>query len=68
MLGFHALADPDVTLRPADGEIAEAKWITRAELRKALARGDWGGRAPLLLPGRVSIARSMLDAWAAARP
>jgi NAD+ diphosphatase len=65
MIGFHALADPTVPLRPADGEIAEAKWITRAELRAALAHGDWGARAPLLLPGRVSIARSMLESWAA---
>jgi NAD+ diphosphatase len=65
MIGFHALADPSVPLRPADGEIAEAKWITRAELRAALAHGDWGARAPLLLPGRVSIARSMLESWAA---
>jgi NAD+ diphosphatase len=68
MIGFHALADPDVPLRPADGEIAEARWITRAELRAALAHGDWGARAPLLLPGRVSIARSMLESWAADRP
>jgi NAD+ diphosphatase len=65
MIGFHALADPTVPLRPADGEIAEAKWITRAELRAALAHGDWGARPPLLLPGRVSIARSMLESWAA---
>ncbi|HVH24020.1 MAG TPA: NAD(+) diphosphatase [Pseudonocardia sp.] len=65
MIGFHALADPGVPLRPADGEIAEAKWITRADLRGALAHGDWGAKAPLLLPGRVSIARSMLESWAA---
>ncbi|MCO1660746.1 NAD(+) diphosphatase [Pseudonocardia sp. S2-4] len=69
MVGFHALADPDQPLVPADGEIAEARWVTRAELRTALDVGDWAGRPgdaqPLLLPGRVSIARSMLDAWAA---
>ena len=70
MVGFHALADPDQPLVPADGEIEDAMWVTRAELREALGRGDWGGRPdagtrPLLLPGRVSIARSMLDSWAA---
>jgi NAD+ diphosphatase len=69
MVGFHALAERDAPLVPADGEIAEAKWVTRAELRDALDRGDWGGEPrdtrPLLLPGRVSIARSMLDSWAA---
>ena len=70
MVGFHAEADPDVPLVPAAGEIAEAMWVTRAELRAALAQGDWGAEAqrgdrPLLLPGKVSIARSMLEAWAA---
>ncbi|HWM58582.1 MAG TPA: NAD(+) diphosphatase [Pseudonocardia sp.] len=65
MVGFHALADPDVPLRPADGEIAEAMWVTRDDLRAALDHGDWGAQAALLLPGRVSIARSMLESWAA---
>ncbi|HXV94410.1 MAG TPA: NAD(+) diphosphatase [Pseudonocardia sp.] len=70
MIGFHAVADPDLPLRPADGEIAEAMWVSRADLRRALDRGDWGGRGEpgerlLLLPGKVSIARSMLEAWAA---
>lgn len=69
MVGFQALADPNVALRPAEGEIAEAMWVTRDELRRALARGDWSGRGEpdqvLRLPGKVSIARSMLEAWAA---
>jgi NAD+ diphosphatase len=66
MIGFHAQADPDVPLFLADGEIAEAMWVTRAELREALADGDWSaGAKRLLLPGRVSIARSMLESWAA---
>nr|WP_211176891.1 NAD(+) diphosphatase [Pseudonocardia acidicola] len=71
MLGFEAIADPSVPLRPADGEIAEAFWVSRAELRAALERGDWAGRGGpgerlVLLPGKVSIARSMLEAWAEA--
>ncbi|GEL18670.1 NAD(+) diphosphatase [Pseudonocardia asaccharolytica] len=70
MVGFHALADPDEPLHPDDGEIAEAFWITRDEVRAALARGDWDqrpepGQRVVLLPGRVSIARSMLESWAA---
>lgn len=67
MVGFHAVADPDVPLVPADGEIAEAFWASRADLRAALGEGDWSaqGEAPFLLPGKVSIARSMLEAWAA---
>ena len=36
---------PGRPLRPADGEIAEAKWVTRAELRAGPgAHGDWGAR------------------------
>jgi len=68
MVAFHAVADPDVPLVPADGEIAEAMWATRADLQRALDAGDWAARgdAPFLLPGRVSIARTMLESWAAA--
>ena len=68
MIGFHAVADPDAPLVPADGEIAEAHWATQADLQRALDAGDWSGRsdAPFLLPGRVSIARTMLESWAAA--
>lgn len=75
MLGFAAVADIDAPLEPADGEIAEARWVSREELRAALSLGGWTRRegdeqreadvAPLLLPGEVSIARRMLDAWAA---
>ena len=66
MVGFQAVADADAPLRPAEGEIAEAMWVTRAELRQALAAGDWAGAegSRLLLPGAVSIARAMLEAWA----
>ena len=68
MVGFQAVADADVPLRPADGEIAEAMWVTRAELQGALDAGDWAGAegSRLLLPGKVSIARAMLESWAAA--
>lgn len=67
MVAFHAVADPSAPLHPADGEIAEAMWITRAQLQEALAAGDWSAsEAKLLLPGKVSIARAMLESWAAA--
>ncbi|MQA14908.1 MAG: NAD(+) diphosphatase [Pseudonocardiaceae bacterium] len=75
MIGFAAVADRDAPLRPADGEIAQARWVSRDELRAALAEGGWThredgspGSAVLLLPGEISIARRMLDAWCAARP
>jgi NAD+ diphosphatase len=69
MLGFAALADPDRPLVFQDGEIAEAHWFTRAEVREALDNGDWSTRrsdSRLFLPGSISIARGIVEAWAAA--
>ena len=34
MLGFHALADPDDQITPDPTEIADARWFTRAEIRR----------------------------------
>ena len=50
-----------------DGEIAEAAWFTRAEIREALDQGDWSSDSPsrLLLPGSISIAREIIESWAA---
>ncbi|MGY1942637.1 NAD(+) diphosphatase [Nocardia asiatica] len=68
MLGFAAVADPEQPLVFSDGEIAEANWFTRAQVREALAVGDWskqGEGAQLLLPGSISIARTIVESWAA---
>ncbi|WP_431952706.1 NAD(+) diphosphatase [Nocardia lijiangensis] len=68
MLGFAAVADPEQPLAFSDGEIAEAHWFTRAEVREALAAGDWSGQREgvrLLLPGSISIARTIVESWAA---
>jgi NAD+ diphosphatase len=67
MIGFAAIGDPDQALAFSDGEIAEAHWFTRAEVREALAAGDWTSSAGvrLLLPGSISIARGIVTAWAA---
>lgn len=67
MVGFHALADPDEAFSFNDGEIAEAAWFTRDEVRAALAAGDWGSssESKLLLPGSISIARVIIESWAA---
>ncbi|CAM2789821.1 NAD(+) diphosphatase [Skermania piniformis] len=73
MLGFAAHGNPDAALTFADGEIAEAHWFSRAEVRAALQAGDWtnGGDGVetaagvrLLLPGSISIARGIVTAWA----
>jgi NAD+ diphosphatase len=68
MIGFHAIADPAEPFAFNDGEIAEAKWFTRDEVRAALALGDWSSDSDsrLLLPGSVSIARVIIESWAEA--
>jgi len=67
MVGFHAVADPDEKFSFNDGEIAEAAWFTRDEVRAALDAGDWNSAAnsKLLLPGSISIARVIIESWAA---
>ena len=67
MVGFHALGDPEQPFAFNDGEIAEAQWFTRAEVRDALADGDWSSESTsrLLLPGSISIAREIIESWAA---
>ncbi len=68
MVGFHAVGDPKQEFVFSDGEIAEAAWFSRDEIRAALAAGDWTSPSDsrLLLPGSVSIARQIIESWAAA--
>jgi NAD+ diphosphatase len=67
MVGFHALGDPEEEFSFNDGEIAEAAWFTRDEVRTALEAGDWSStsESKLLLPGSISIARVIIESWAA---
>jgi NAD+ diphosphatase len=67
MVGFHAIGDPLQEFVFHDGEIAEAAWFTRAEVREALEQGDWSSdsSSKLLLPGSISIAREIIESWAA---
>lgn len=66
MVGFHAIADPEQKFAYNDGEIAEAAWFTRDEVRAALGEGDWSSESQsrLLLPGSISIAREIIESWA----
>ena len=58
MLGFYAEAlSETITLDPA--ELADARWLTRAELRDHKAHG-------FRLPRRDSIARRLIEDWMAA--
>jgi NAD+ diphosphatase len=52
MLGFHATGLSD-DIRFNDGELVEARWLSRAELRAGA----------VLLPPRESIARRLIEAW-----
>lgn len=61
MMGFLAeAADRDLTLDPK--EIEEARWVTRPEIR-ALLGGE--RRDDLRLPPRFTIARRLIERWAA---
>lgn len=61
MLGFRARCDGDAVPHAVDGELEEARWFGREELRDA---ATWGARgAGLQLPGAVSIASMLLHGW-----
>ena len=56
MLGFTARAlSVDLVLQ--DSEIAEAHWVTRAQLDDRLRSGEWG------VSGRLSISRRLIEHW-----
>ena len=57
MLGFHAGASStEITLH--DGELKDARWFSRDEVRAAEAGTGW-----LRLPSRISIARRLVEDW-----
>ena len=63
MLGYRAVCDPDAMPVPQDGELEDARWFTRQQLRDA---GGWaGGDGPVLLPPPVSIAHRLITDWVA---
>ncbi|GLY73155.1 NUDIX hydrolase [Actinoallomurus iriomotensis] len=57
MLGFFARAYDGQDLRVDGEEIKSARWFTRPELRAATESGRLG------LPGRISIARQLIERW-----
>ncbi|MGB3602837.1 NAD(+) diphosphatase [Gordonia sp. (in: high G+C Gram-positive bacteria)] len=70
MLGFEAIGDPADPLSFRDGELGDARWFHRDDVLQALGRDrEWNGTntdAELLLPGSISIARSLITGWARA--
>lgn len=74
MLGYEASAEraggAGGAPTPQQGEMAEVRWFGVEEVRAAAARSHPDGTAGrgdggLQLPGEVSIARMLIDAWAA---
>jgi NAD+ diphosphatase len=57
MLGFRAEAGPGQQIRVDNEEIAEARWLTRAQLAAEVTAGE------LLLPPPVSIAHQIIQSW-----
>jgi NAD+ diphosphatase len=62
MIAFAAQADRTADVHLAEGEIEDARWFTRTEIRTAFDGGEEG--VGLILPGPTSIAHHMLRAWA----
>lgn len=56
MLGFFASATT-TALRVDGVELTDARWFTRAELERDVRSGE------VLLPGRASIARALIEDW-----
>ena len=56
MLGFHAQATTE-EIHMHDGELGDARWFTRQELRAALDDGSVG------LPMKVAISYRLIAAW-----
>jgi NAD+ diphosphatase len=56
MLGFHAEAATE-EIHLHDGELGDARWFTRQELRDALTAGSIG------LPTPVAISHRLISAW-----
>lgn len=56
MVGFYATAT-EVATTPDGEEITALRWFTRQEMRAQVDSGE------LRLPGRVSIARRLIEAW-----
>ncbi len=60
MLGFHAVSEGGEP-RARDGELDEVRWVDRDAVRRALA----GEEGDFRLPPGVSIARVLIERWAA---
>lgn len=61
MLGFWAIAENDVPT--VDGELEDARWFTRDEVGAALERQADDAGDGIMLPPKISIARTLIEHW-----
>jgi NAD+ diphosphatase len=57
MIAFEAIADRPEDARPDGKEITEVRWLSRDEMKQAVASGE------ILLPPGISVARRMIESW-----
>jgi NAD+ diphosphatase len=57
MIAFEAIADRPEDARPDGQEITEVRWLSRDEMKQAVASGE------ILLPPGISVARRMIESW-----
>lgn len=62
MLGFRASAAPGQQPQ-VDGELADARWVSREQIGQALLAEETGCESELMLPPRISIARALIEHW-----
>ena len=68
MLGFFAEADAEAPDPVVGDELEDARWFTRGEIATGLAASDApssGEPPPFAFSPRLSIARSLIEAWMA---
>ncbi len=61
MVGFMATAQDDTPT--VDGELEDARWFSLADVTAAMQREHADDGEGILLPPRISIARSLIDHW-----
>jgi len=61
MIAFEAITDHPENARPDGEEITEVRWLSRDEMKQAVATAD------ILLPPSISVARKMITAWYVAK-
>ena len=57
MIAFEAITHRPEEARPDGTEITEVRWLSRDEMKAAVAAQD------ILLPPKISVARRMIEAW-----